>query len=92
MIDVSTTQMYRFLDGTRGLSQDRLDALCSTLNLLVEAPTALIFSHRPGGMITGKRRVDRPRPPARAESEVIEDGQSSPPPYYPSSEESIDES
>ena len=44
MIDVSTTQMYRFLDGTRGLSQDRLDALCSTLNLLVEAPTALIYS------------------------------------------------
>ena len=90
IIVVSSTQMYRFLDGTRGLSQVKLDALCSALKLFVEAPTALVHSHRPGGMITGRRRVYQPRPAARPAPEVAEESQPSPPSLYLPSKDAID--
>jgi hypothetical protein len=38
-INVSPTQLYRFLDGSRGLSQEKLDKLCSILRIVVEGPT-----------------------------------------------------
>ena len=80
-LEVTETHMYRFLDGTRGLSQAKLDSLCSKLGLLVEGPFAF-DRPRPGAMITGKRRVYRPRPAARPLAETIEEGQQRPPSLY----------
>jgi transcriptional regulator with XRE-family HTH domain len=78
-LEVTKTQMYRFLDGTRGLSLAKLDALCDILDLFVEGPYVHIFPRKQGGMITGKRRIYQPNPAAQPKTVVAEKSQPSPP-------------
>ncbi len=91
-LDVSLAQLYRFLDGSRGLSQARLDSLCALLRLFVEAPPMHIPPFRSGLMPTTKRRIyipeARPGPAVNGGAE----GRGAPPVhpttlYVPSSEE-----
>ena len=84
VIDISLTQIYRFLDGSRGLSQQKLDALCSFLGLLVEGPPVLIPSRVRGVLPKAERRIYRPRSAPQSQAEAAEKGEPSPPARPPS--------
>ena len=62
-IDVSPTQFYRFLDGTRGLSLEKLDRLCGLMGLVVEGPpdaatnAAALRSFRKGAIYIARKKT-----------------------------------
>ena len=79
-IGVSLTQLYRFLDRSRGLSQEKLDRLCGLMGLVVEGPpdaattAAALRVLSQGGHVHGPQeeatsplpnRISRARPPRR---------------------------
>lgn len=78
VLKATGTQLYRFLDGSRGLSQAKLDKLCALLGLFVEAPPEVVYPRRSGAMVTSKRRIYIPTPLVQ-ESDVGEsDGRQGP--------------
>ena len=83
-IGVSQTQLYRFLDETRGLSQEKLDTLCSFLSLIVEGPPVTTWPRGLGVQPREERRIYRPKSAAQPIAEVLEKGQPNPPAHPPS--------
>ncbi len=72
VLRVTGTQLYRFLDGSRGLPQARIDKLCAFLGLFVEGPPEVVPPRVRGAMPTMRRRIylPRPRPGAVGSSEA----------------------
>lgn len=89
-IGVSTTQFYRFLDGTRGLSQEKLDRLCGVMGLVVEGPpdnattAAALRSLRKGAMYMAPRKKYIPPPRSEKPSTTVPENLLSPPVSVPS--------
>lgn len=85
-VGVSTTQFYRFLDRSRGLSQEKLDRLCGLMGLVVEGPpdAAALRSVRKGAMYMARRKTYTPPSRSAQQSTTASQDQASPPVSPPS--------